>query len=77
MLWQTRLVKDIGVDEVAAIIEFCLAPLCVRRNIAMLGVIHRTALGEGPDQFREFFKPDPQNIGLLKDPRHVARSPLI
>ena len=35
-----------------------LAPLAVRRDIAMLGLIHRAMLGRGPAQFREFFQPD-------------------
>ena len=74
---QTRFLKDIGVDEVTALIEFRLAPLCVHRHIAMLGLIHRTTLGKGPDQFQDFFKRDPQGYGTLRDPRHACKSPLI
>ena len=54
---QSKLLSDIGVDEVTALIEFNLAPLSARRDMAMLGVIHRTTLGRGPVQFRAFFKP--------------------
>ena len=39
-----------------ALFVFHIAPLSVRRYIAMLGVIHRTVLGRGPFQFRELFK---------------------
>ena len=37
------------------LLEFNLAPLSMRRDIAMLGIIHRAALGDGPTQFREYF----------------------
>ena len=53
---QTRFLHDAGVDEVTALMEFNLAPLPMRRDIAMLGMIHRAALGEGPPQFRSFFQ---------------------
>ena len=36
-----------------ALFVFHLAPLSVRRDIAMLGVVHRTVLGWGPVQFRD------------------------
>ena len=36
---------------------FNLAPLGARRDIAMLGVIHRAALRKGPEQFHKFFAP--------------------
>ena len=39
-----------------ALFVFHLAPLSVRRDIAMLGVNYRTVLGRGPSQFRELFK---------------------
>ena len=37
---------------------FRLAPLRVRRDIALLGLIHRTVLGLDPKHFREFFSVD-------------------
>ena len=36
-------------------LEYGLAPLRLRRDIAMLGVIQRSVLGKGPTQFAEFF----------------------
>ena len=72
---QNKFLKDIGVDEVTALAEFHLAPLNVRRDIAMLGLIHRTMLGKGPPQFADFFKR--QDNGLLHDPRKECRAPLI
>ena len=72
---QTRFLKDVGVDEVTALLNFHLAPLGTRRDIAMLGLIHRTALGKGPAQFREFFKKDPCSKDL-HDPRKDFKAPI-
>ena len=44
--------------------DFCLAPLSMRRDIALLGLLHRAAIGEG--QFREYFKRQPGSL-LLTD----------
>ena len=50
-----------------ALIHFSLAPLECRRDMAMLGFIHRIALGKGPPPFQQFFVKD--NSGCLIDPR--------
>ena len=42
---------------------FNLAPLQVRRQIAMLGVIHRSVLGLGPAQLQAFFQRAPARTG--------------
>ncbi len=42
---QTRFLKDIGVDEVTALLGFHLAPLSALRDMALLVLIHRTVLG--------------------------------
>ena len=55
---QARLVTAAGMTKLEALTEARLAPLCVRRDIAMLGVIHRTVLGRGPEHFQCFFKAD-------------------
>ena len=44
--------------KLEALMQARLAPLAVRRDIAMLGVIHRAVLGRGPQQFQQFFKAD-------------------
>ena len=54
---QTRFLREAGVSELEGLMVFNLAPLSARRDMAMLGLIHRTVLGKGPPQFREFFKP--------------------
>ena len=55
---QDRLVNAAGFNE-AEVLRVCrLAPLTARRDMAMLGLIHRTMLGKGPGPFRAFFQPD-------------------
>ena len=73
---QSGFLKDVGVDDVTALVDFHLAPLCTRRDMAMLGVIHRTVLGNGPPQFQKYFRKLADNSTLL-DPRRVSNSPLI
>ncbi len=42
---QRRFLREIGLSEVDALQYFGLAPLDTRRNIAMLGLLHKVALG--------------------------------
>ena len=49
---QCRFLKEVGVSPLEALVDFHLAPLCARRDIAMLGVIHRAACGGGPFELR-------------------------
>ena len=53
---QHKFLEDFGISDLDALFVFNLAPLAVRRQIAMLGVIHRSVLGLGPRQFDDFFK---------------------
>ena len=76
MQFKKGFLNDIAVDEVTALVRFHLAPLSTRRDIAMLGLIHRTALGKGPPQFREYFKKH-NHDSTLHDPRSDSSSPLI
>ena len=73
---QSRFLRDIGVDDISALVTFHLAPLATRRDIAMLGLIHRTILGKGPEQFRDLFKCDPLSRKVI-DPRRASKCPLI
>lgn len=52
---QRSFLKDIGVSELSAFMFFNLAPLRLRRDTAMLGLIHRTVLGISPQHFQRFF----------------------
>ena len=52
---QTSFLKKLGVEEVTALVEFRLAPLSCRRDMAMLGLIHRAVLKKGSEHFQRFF----------------------
>ena len=61
----------VGISEIDALTHFKLAPLSSRRDIAMLGVIHRAVLGEGPPLLRVFFKLDKhQSRSSVRHIRH-------
>ena len=51
---QQRFLREIEVSEEEALIVYNLAPLSTRRDLAMLGLVHRTVLGVGPVQFEQF-----------------------
>ena len=55
---QTRFLREMGMTEVEALFAYNLAPLRSRRDIAMLGLIHRAVLGCGPGHFQQFFRRD-------------------
>ena len=54
---QAMFLRDLGLSALDALVHFKLAPLCSRRDMSMLGVIHRSVLGLGPDHFHEFIRP--------------------
>ena len=72
---QTRFLRDANIDDVAALMDFNLAPFAVRRDIAMLGLIHRAVLGKGSDHFRAHFEVQPGR--LVKDPRSQSGGNLL
>ena len=47
---------EFGITAKTSLFVLNLAPLACRRDIAMLGVIHRCVLGKGPPHFQDFFK---------------------
>ena len=51
---QRRFLRELDISEEEALLTHNLAPLNSRRDIAMLGVIHRTVLGMGPPHFQRF-----------------------
>ena len=73
---QSGFLGDIGIDEVTALVNFHLAPLSTRRDIAMLGLIHRTKMAKGPAQCQAFFRLASDGRSLV-DPRRESTSPLI
>ena len=50
------MLQAVGISQTDALLHFRLAPLNSRRDMGMLGVIHRAVLGEGPDHFRKHFQ---------------------
>ena len=72
---QHKFLKDIGVDDITALMEFNLAPLAARRDMAMLGVLHRAVLGKGPRHFEELFQLD--TAGRLVDPRSTIGGEMV
>ena len=54
---QRRFLREAGLTEKDALLTYNLAPLQARRDMAMLGLIHRTVLQEGPPVFQLWFFP--------------------
>ena len=75
---QESFLREIGISETDAILYLNLAPLSPRRDLAMLGVIHRTMLKKGPEHFEEFFVLDDSaprgrtRSGERRHSRHLA-----
>ena len=58
---QHRCCRELGISELQALEWYRLPPLPTRRDIAMLGLMHRRVLGLGPVQFHDllpFASPD-------------------
>ena len=51
----TRLLVRLQISHEEALMHFHLAPLGARRDMALLGIIHRAALRKGPPQLHQFF----------------------
>ena len=56
---QRRFLREVGLTETEALLNFRLAPLPARRDMAILGFLHRVALGLVSDQVRDLFPPVP------------------
>ena len=71
-----NLLRQIGVSDVEALFEFRLAPLTSRRDMAMLAIIHRALIGEGPPIFRKYFRlqnsSDRRSDRLQRHPRQIV-----
>ena len=59
---QRRVLKAVGLTDLDALVHFKLAPLATRRDIAVLGLIHRQTLGRGPPQLESFFQRAPEPL---------------
>ena len=74
---QDNFFRELGIDSTAALMDFNLAPLSMRRDIALLGILHRAALGEGPPQFREYFRREEGSLRLVDLLENKTLSPLM
>ena len=73
----TKVLNDTGITSLDALRHFRLAPLCARRDIAMLGVVHRSVLGKGPVELSAFFKLSnerPARLGSRSAARRHSRT---
>ena len=61
---QRRLLRELGLTELDALLRYRFAPLPSRRDIAMLGVLHRVVLGLAPPQLASFF----HLLGIVGEP---------
>ena len=57
---QLRFLRALNLPEEAAFLEFNLAPLQLRRDIAVLGLLHKIQLGEAHQDFELLF---PKMVG--------------
>ena len=52
---QAQLLRELGITAEEALLDFNLAPLETRRDMAMLGLIHKICLGQAPQPLAQFF----------------------
>ena len=67
---QEALLDALDLTPPAALHDFRLAPLESRRDMAMLGLIHRSVLGIAPPQFHTYIRPasGPSMLRSLRSP---------
>ena len=56
---QDHLLNELGLTAEAALLQHNLAPLATRRDVSMLGMLHKITLGIAPRQFLQFICPQP------------------
>ena len=67
---QRRFLRQLDLSEESAFMNWNLAPLGVRRDIGILGVIHRAVHGEGPPELWKFFRRDLSVRRVSRRERH-------
>lgn len=76
---QTCFLRRLNLSVTDAALHYNFLPLCTRRDIAMLGILHRARLGRGPPHFKKFFTVVPGStlltcsllLALLRRARHL------
>ena len=61
---QHRLLRELGLTEAEALTDYRLAPLCSRRDVAMLGLLHKVNLNLAPPQLQKLFA----KVGKASEP---------
>ena len=61
---QRRLLRELGLSELEGLLNYRLAPLPSRRDMAMLAVLHKVNLRVAPPQLAAFFPP----VGKVEEP---------
>ena len=59
---QSSFLQSLGLSEEVALRELHLAPLGARRDMAMLGLLHRVSLGKAPASLSKLFPPSRSTI---------------
>jgi len=61
---QTRFLREVGLTELQALKDYRLAPLRSRRDMGMLGLLHKVNLRKAPVQLEELFP----RLGTVTEP---------
>ena len=73
---QRRFLRECGFSDEEALLHFNLVPLETRRDIAKLGLIHRSVLGGGPRHLANSFCPLHRRLHQKHDKQFLThRSP--
>ena len=73
---ERRFLRECGLSDEEALLHYNLAPLETRRDIAMLGLIHRSVLGCGPRHLANMFLPSLPSVSQKHDKQLLShRSP--
>ena len=66
---QERFLRNVGLTELSALMDYRLAPLPSRRDIAMLGLLHNVVLGKAPAPLAALFP----IVGVVQEPSSRQR----
>ena len=89
-LFFDKFLDDIGLTDASALLDHSLAPLGMRRDIAMLGLLHKVSLGAAAQPIQNMFAPRrgsldcfgigstfPRHCRQLHDPVAFFHAPII
>lgn len=63
---QFKFLRECGLDERTALLSFKLAPLVCRRDIALLRILHRFVIGDGPAAFHDILRRVQRRDGVTR-----------